>query len=225
MSQVVREQEVLYARVGRNVEFFFIPWNSAAVDTNEESRRLGLTRQKKTFPGKARSQENDAKETSVIAYDFVPYNCWNITHPGPRGSGRSVAKAQILRVVDGKTAEYIADVVHSGGCFERIEVMTSSYTRQEGAAVEEAPQYVQHELRQICNNGFAALKPSSSLPKLDGIDVGSRDERNPKLRFRDGVIEDADLIVEKFTDIYPFVTYQPLCSGIVSYVAPSAIIC
>ncbi|KAF4717333.1 hypothetical protein FOZ62_004901, partial [Perkinsus olseni] len=218
-GKAVREQEVLYAQLPRTgVEYFLIPRNKLAVTSLGESRRLGLTEHRRGFVGKARSLEDIVNETIVMAYDYVPYTHWNTTDSRRPGLGSSVLKAQIFRVTEGKTSEYIADVVYSGGCFERIEAMAFSYSRQEGAAVEEAPGYVKDELRQICDKGFLALKPSTSLPKLDGVYVGSRDERSLKLSFYHGAIHGADLVIETFANIYPFVTYHPLCDGIISLI-------
>ncbi|KAF4695932.1 hypothetical protein FOZ60_003096 [Perkinsus olseni] len=217
-GKAVREQEVLYAQLPETgVEYFFIPRNKLAVTSLGESRRLGLTEHGRGFVGKARSLEDIVNETIVMAYGYVPYTCWNTTDSGRHGQGSSVLKAQIFRVAEGKTSEYIADVVYSGGCFERIEAMPFSFRRNEIAS-REAPQNVKDELRQICDTGFAALKPSSRLPKLDGVYIGSRDGRSLKLSFYHGAIIGADLVIETFAKIYPFVTYHPLCDGIISLI-------
>ncbi|KAF4750273.1 hypothetical protein FOZ62_015697, partial [Perkinsus olseni] len=218
VNRAVREAEVLYAQLHSDLEYVVIPRTKMAVLGGEESYLLGLTKHTNTFWGRARSRSMTGKAMSVFAYDYIPYNHWNDTDPEPVDSGSSSFEAQILRVAEGKTSEYLADVVESGGCFKRIEVMRSSFRKREGAVDGEAPQYVRDELRQICSGGFAALKPSSSLPKLDGMYFGSRDEKVVKLRFRDGRIKDANLTVDKFDDSGVSVTYHPLCNGIISFV-------
>ncbi|KAF4647488.1 hypothetical protein FOL46_004165, partial [Perkinsus olseni] len=160
-----------------DLEYVVIPWTKLAAPGGKESMHLGLTKHSNKFWNRARSRAERGKETYVFAYDYIPYNYWNDTDPEPVDPNSSISKAQILRVVEGKTSEYVADVVEDGGCFERIEAMKSSFRQTESYVVGEAPRYVKDELRQICSKGFAALKPSTSLPKLDGMYVGSRDER------------------------------------------------
>ncbi|KAF4716921.1 hypothetical protein FOZ62_026282 [Perkinsus olseni] len=222
VSYAVREQEVLYAQVEsdveRDVEYFFIPWNNVAVNSREESERLGLTRHIHILWGKARTRDRKPKKTALVVYDYVPHNYWKVIYPWRRGLGSAVSTAQIIRLADGKTSEYTAGVAYLGGCFERIREKEYSYDRDE--SIGDAPPHVKKELDQICKKGFAALKPSSSLPNLNGTYVGSRDERRAELRFRDGVVKDGNLVVENFTEVWPFVTHHPLCDGILSEISP-----
>ncbi|KAF4717642.1 hypothetical protein FOZ63_005320 [Perkinsus olseni] len=71
------------------------------------------------------------------------------------------------------------------GCFKEIKEKEYSYDRDE--SIGDAPPHVKKELDRICKKGFAALKPSSSLPNLNGTYVGSRDETRAELRFRDAI--------------------------------------
>ncbi|KAF4666634.1 hypothetical protein FOL46_003003 [Perkinsus olseni] len=221
-SYAVREQEVLYAQVEsdveRDVEYFFIPWNNVAVNSLKESKRLGLTRHNRILWGKARTRDIKSNKRSLLVYNYVPHNYWRVIYPWRRDLVNGVSTAQIIRVADGKTSEYIADVHKFGGCFKRIKEKEYSYDKDE--SIGDAPPHVKKELDEICKKGFAALNPSSSMPNLNGTYVGSRDERRVELRFRDGVVKDGKLVVENFTEVWPFVTHHPLSYGILSEVSP-----
>ncbi|KAF4750275.1 hypothetical protein FOZ62_015699 [Perkinsus olseni] len=223
VSYAVREQEVLYAQVEsdveRDVEYFFIPWNNVAANSLEESKRLGLTRHNQILQGKAMTRDRKPKTSALVVYDYVPHNYWKVIYPWRRDLVNGVSTAQILRVADGQTLEYAADVQKFGGCFKRIREKEYSHDKDE--SIGDAPPHVKKELDQICKKGFAALKPSSSLPNLNGTYVGSRDERRAELIFRDGVLKDGNLVTENFTEnVWPFVTHHPLCDGILSEVSP-----
>ncbi|KAF4661386.1 hypothetical protein FOZ61_003334 [Perkinsus olseni] len=207
-AQVVREKELLYGRVRSGTEFFFIPHEGTAVVTVADSRHRGLTKHKKVFREKARSPRKT--KADIKTFDFIPFNSLNDEH-------EKVTHARILRLKDGETKEYKANV-GKGKCFENVMSCESTFGCDKGDASKEASKSVKEELTEVCEQGLTALKPSPSLSKLNGTYTGRRMGRKLELQFSGGVIEDVDLVVKHDFGKARIVTYYPVCNGVMSLV-------
>ncbi|KAF4739411.1 hypothetical protein FOZ63_011622, partial [Perkinsus olseni] len=138
-AQVLREKELLYAQVRSGAEYFFVPHEGTEVVTVADSRRRGLTKHKKVFREKARSPRNT--KVDIKAFDFIPFNSLNDEH-------EKVTHARVLRLKDGETKEYKANV-GNGKCFENVMSCESTFGCDKSDASKEASKSVKEELTEV----------------------------------------------------------------------------
>ncbi|KAF4713823.1 hypothetical protein FOZ63_000228 [Perkinsus olseni] len=210
-AQMCREDELLYARVHPGVEYFFVPRLKFGVSCIEKSKSLGFTQDIRFHQGRSRSRDPRAERGNVGVADFMPFN--SLIETTTRAT-----ETRILRVEYGETSEYVADV-RGERCFTRIGMVSCSSRLGREGRFEEASARVKEELQEICKKGFTALKPSPSLSTLNGVYTGSRMERSLEFEFGDGgVFKKVKLNVEEAVGQGRFVTYYPLCDGLISIV-------
>ncbi|KAF4730550.1 hypothetical protein FOZ63_028434 [Perkinsus olseni] len=212
---VYRETEVLYAKVAGEVdgdaEYFFLPHGSAAIITTYDYMCRGLSEEGVELHRKAMSRDPKPKKRNICAYEYAPHNSL-------KGYNKTVTKTRIIRVQNGETSEYFADVVSDGRCFDRVKLQTTTFHTRGEIEAEELALPVKQELEQICAEGFTALKPSPSLSSLNGVYIGERKQTRLEMKFRRGTVKDADLLAEKLGEADAEVMYYPLCGGVITIV-------
>ncbi|KAF4708529.1 hypothetical protein FOZ62_026468, partial [Perkinsus olseni] len=207
-----RQQEILYGRIhGDGTEFFLLPRPTGAIGTLTDSQRLGFTHFFKHFQGKAMRQGHNPKMAYLHTCDFVPHNTGQYVYG-------VVNKTRILRVKDGQTSEYTADVVGGGKCFNNIhQVKDDSH----GQGCDDPPRKIEIQLQRLCDDGFSAVHPFPQSSVEDGLYTGSQMRRSVSLGFQKGQVSEASLTLREADDEEDYyVTYHRLCNGVISVIVP-----
>ncbi|KAF4730098.1 hypothetical protein FOZ62_027493, partial [Perkinsus olseni] len=184
---------------------------TGAIGTLTDSQRLGFTHYFKHLLGKAMRQGHNPKMAYLHTCDFVPHNTGQYVYG-------VVNKVRILRVKDGQTSEYTADVVGGGKCFDNIhQVKDDSH----GQGYDDLPRKIEIELQRLCDDGFSALHPFPQSSVEDGLYTGSRMRRSVSLGFQKGQVSEASLTLREADDEEDYyVTYHRLCNGVISVIVP-----
>ncbi|KAF4684328.1 hypothetical protein FOZ60_007989 [Perkinsus olseni] len=211
-AEPYRQQEVLYGRVrgDEGAEFFLLPRVKAAIGSLSTAQNSGLSKHSHYFPDKTKGPGPKPQRTGLHTYDFLPHNTL-------KDNNNVVNQTRILRVEEGETKEYAADVVEGDKCFDNIRELEDS----QGRVSKVAPENIQEELAELCQSGFSALQPSPDSPLVDGFYTGTRMERNVSLEVHDGKMMGAGLTVKRVGEDCRSITYYPVCDGMLAIIVPA----
>ncbi|KAF4741621.1 hypothetical protein FOZ63_026338, partial [Perkinsus olseni] len=189
-AEPYRQQEVLYGRVrgDEGAEFFLLPRVKAAIGSLSTAQNSGLSKYSHYFPDKTKGPGPKPQKTGLHTYDFLPHNTF-------KDNNDVVNQTRILRVEEGETKEYAADVVEGDKCFDNIRELEDSQGR--------------------------VSKPSPDSPLVDGFYTGTRMERNVSLEVHDGRMMGAGLTVKRVGEDCRSITYYPVCDGMLAIIVPA----